>query len=256
MAPLPIPHGAPREPRASLFVVISHIITNARVGLHFRLPLITNARVGLHFRLPPPHPRPLCHGSPFSRGIRSPGPRRARPVLGGSHPRHLPVDGETCSARPRRNPDPRSGRPRRPPRALGLRIPSTRGSRGRTWRVPSPQWSRPWRVPPPLEEGRVTRSQTRKGTARLVAPLEHDRPRRAPVSPIQRAKTRWTYLVDSGRVDDALYNNDWGCVVNTIPRGLQAQWIKVWIEVGSRLRRRDSAVGNATVVYLENLRLL
>ena len=112
------------------------------------------------------------------------------------------------------------------PRALRPRIPLTRGSRGRTWRAPSPQWSRPWRAPPPFGGGRVTRSQTRAGIAGLVAPLEHDRPRRAPVSPIHRAKTWWTYLVDSGRVD-ALYKNDWGCVVNTIPRGLQAQWIEV-----------------------------
>ena len=29
-----------------------------------------------------------------------------------------------------------------------------------------------------------------------------------------------------GRVG-TLYNNDWGCVVNTIPRGLQAQWIEL-----------------------------
>ena len=100
--------------------------------------------------------------------------------------------------------------------------------------------------PPPPEGGRVTRSQTRAGIAGLVAPLERDRPHRAPVSPIQRAKARWTDLVDSGRVD-ALYNNDWGCVVNTIPRGLQAQWIEVltttlqWISDEENGRRRAAA---------------
>ena len=53
-------------------------------------------------------------------------------------------------------------------------------------------------------------------------------------------------MVDSGRVD-ALYNNDWGCVVNTIPRGLQAQWIEVltttlqWISDEENGRRRAAA---------------
>lgn len=79
------------------------------------------------------------------------------------------------------------------------------------------------RLPPPagFEEGRVTRSRTRAGTSALVPPLEHDRPRRTPVSSIQRAKSWWSGVV-AADVATVLYSNDWACVVNTIPQELQS----------------------------------
>ena len=82
------------------------------------------------------------------------------------------------------------------------------------------------RLSPAPEGGRVTRSQTRAGTAELVAPLERDRPRRAPARSHQRAKTWWTNLVRSAWIGH-LHDNDCGCVVNTIPCGLRDKWIEV-----------------------------
>ena len=150
----------------------------------------------------------------FFAGSARRGPARApracaRPVPGGSRPGTFPWMGSYVPRPLAATPTLAPAAPDVPPRALGLRVPSTRISRPDVVSAVAAVEPPVARPPPPSEGGRVTRSQTRAGIAGLVAPLEHDRPRRAPVSPIQRAKTWWTSLVDSGRVE-ALYNNDWG----------------------------------------------